>query len=890
MNEFVARNGLIALDSSSISGPFVVTGSVSINSGGLTVSAPSFYNTTFRNAGQSVYNTYEPTGYNSWIVGVETDYFAVYSGRNVFYLHRDRNNGNSYLNSNYFRFGAADTATAQVDIAGSSTARASLRIRSGSAPTTPNDGDIWISGSILYLKSGLETSGSLTVTGSVNVSGKIGVNNTNPIGRLDVIGSGGVDDAAIKSWYNNYSVLGEVSTIANRNGIWNTLYIFETGSSATNAILVEGNKPIIFKAGNVGIGTTTPADNLDVSGFSVFGTTTERVSIGGTALGFNRKVQTGSIYDSRWFAYQFTHTPNSTNTSDYLALQVYSGSSTLITGNALAINGAGNVGIGTTSISYRLQVAGTIYADRIFVPNAIGDYGLMVGTTSRYSYTPLTVDGSNWSALATGVFQHNRSSTTYTGGYDQPLLSLSNYNTSANTWNIIEFGKRADTAEAIAAIGVQYKDASNSDMAFFTEGGGAFNEKVRLLANGNFGIGTNSAAFKLDVSGSLRTTSTAIITGSLIATGKVESNEVLLGSNENIDKIYIGALGAATYGIRGFQYSGTLTIAAGYLFTGGKIVLYGQTAGSGLANGILMNSRVGINTNPTTYALDTAGSFRAYGAITATSGSDYFDISHDITQPAQTGSQVYEVNITPTLRYTAPNQTQTALRVAATFSGSAALSSSQSNIIADFGSTSAGSQFLVNDVTSGSIYMVNDVSGLPIIEANSNWDVLIYDYPNVILRKTGSTIDISGSLRLNGSSLDTGWTAYTPVWTATSTNPVIGNGTITGAYKIIGKTCFVRVKLVIGTTTTTGTGPWEFSLPVSASTSDGIQFPCSMLDNGFAWYQGIINGTYTGATGKSSIIAQSPGGFNSSEAVTAVHPFTWGSTDSLMFNGSYETV
>lgn len=37
MNEFVARNGLIALDSSSISGPFVVTGSVSI-SGSITSS------------------------------------------------------------------------------------------------------------------------------------------------------------------------------------------------------------------------------------------------------------------------------------------------------------------------------------------------------------------------------------------------------------------------------------------------------------------------------------------------------------------------------------------------------------------------------------------------------------------------------------------------------------------------------------------------------------------------------------------------------------------------------------------------------------------------------------------------------------------------------------
>jgi hypothetical protein len=63
-----------------------------------------------------------------------------------------------------------------------------------------------------------------------------------------------------------------------------------------------------------------------------------------------------------------------------------------------------------------------------------------------------------------------------------------------------------------------------------------------------------------------------------------------------------------------------------------------------------------------------------------------------------------------------------------------------------------------------------------------------------------------------------------------------------------------------------------------------------MLNNGFAWYQGTVNGTYTGSVDKSSIISQSNGGVNSSEAVTNSHPFTWGNLDSLQFNGSYEGV
>ena len=39
--------------------------------------------------------------------------------------------------------------TAQIDLAASTTARASLRIRSGTAPTTPNDGDIWDDGALV---------------------------------------------------------------------------------------------------------------------------------------------------------------------------------------------------------------------------------------------------------------------------------------------------------------------------------------------------------------------------------------------------------------------------------------------------------------------------------------------------------------------------------------------------------------------------------------------------------------------------------------------------------------------------------------------------------------------------------------------------------------------
>jgi len=154
---------------------------------------------------------------------------------------------------------------------------------------------------------------------------------------------------------------------------------------------------------------------------------------------------------------------------------------------------------------------------------------------------------------------------------------------------------------------------------------------------------------------------------------------------------------------------------------------------------------------------------------------------------------------------------------------------------------------------------------------------------------SGSSLS-ANSINLSGITLETAWTSYNPVWSAQTSSPSLGDGTLTGAYKQIGKTVFVRVKLNWGTTTSGGTGAWMFSLPVAAASADGIQMCCSMLDNGNAWYQGILNGTYLGLTTTSAIICQSSGGANSSQGVDSTFPFTWGNSDSLQFAGSYESV
>lgn len=81
-------------------------------------------------------------------------------------------------------------------------------------------------------------------------------------------------------------------------------------------------------------------------------------------------------------------------------------------------------------------------------------------------------------------------------------------------------------------------------------------------------------------------------------------------------------------------------------------------------------------------------------------------------------------------------------------------------------------------------------------------------------------------------------TAYTPTWGVVSgTAPVLGNGTLTGAYSRVGALVYFRIQLNIGSTTTTGSGVYTFSLPFAMSSAgNGITGSAASLDAGVAWY------------------------------------------------------
>lgn len=69
----------------------------------------------------------------------------------------------------------------------------------------------------------------------------------------------------------------------------------------------------------------------------------------------------------------------------------------------------------------------------------------------------------------------------------------------------------------------------------------------------------------------------------------------------------------------------------------------------------------------------------------------------------------------------------------------------------------------------------------------------------------------------------TPWTSYVPAWTATTTNPAIGNGSISGYYCIDQTKCVTGVvTITMGSTTAYGSGAYHVSLPVAMSSAENV--------------------------------------------------------------------
>lgn len=162
---------------------------------------------------------------------------------------------------------------------------------------------------------------------------------------------------------------------------------------------------------------------------------------------------------------------------------------------------------------------------------------------------------------------------------------------------------------------------------------------------------------------------------------------------------------------------------------------------------------------------------------------------------------------------------------------------------------------------------------------------------------TGSLNSIVSGIKINGTdlanwhdilnALTNSWTAFTPSWVASVTNPVLNNGLIQAFYFQDGKLVHFRITITFGSTTTAGSGNYTFGLPVASIEEIGVPVgdcvvqDASVTTNRIAGLCAWLNTTTTIAVTGSTAARMT----NASTGIAAI---TWAAGDQIQIKGTYE--
>ncbi len=292
---------------------------------------------------------------------------------------------------------------------------------------------------------------------------------------------------------------------------------FETNNSTAMTILNNGN---------VGIGTTVPSGEFHLSGN---GTDAFLESYGANGVGLHLLSTDTGGRDYELFS---SGSGNS----------VGAGKFTLFDGTAgevrLLMDETGNIGIGTTTPTQRLEVAGAMRIQPSTLPGT-PDAGVLAVDTSDSNKLKF-YDGSTWIEASGGTdflplaggqmtgdinlanqYINGTGSTTYGlnfsnsnnaefrgqsgGGYG---ITIDNTSGGGSSFRFLQFEYSGNTMGQIAVA--NEGSASNTAMRFVTRSAGSTSEKMRIASSGYLGIGTTAPERLLHVDGAMRITPAAL--------------------------------------------------------------------------------------------------------------------------------------------------------------------------------------------------------------------------------------------------------------------------------------------------------------------------------------------------------------------------------------------
>jgi len=311
-------------------------------------------------------------------------------------------------------------------------------------------------------------------------SGNVGIGTASPVSPLDVAANAGGNSIALRMrpTSNDYSfiqgrsndgteVVGEIAF--NRTAVGTGNMLFHTGNG-TNSV----ERMRIDAVGNVGIGTTSPVHKLSVIG-NIYQRTGDFITWN------NGDAQIGAV-------------------SGYnLAFSTYNGSSAMV--ERMRITSGGNVGIGTTNPSEKLDVNGDIAVKGNSIINRNSNF-LTIGDIGN-------LDNIGFMTLSTAddsTVVHLDDSGNVGIGTTSPGAALDVRGTVMSYESAGNYGKiNNGSFEALGVhSGTFMLDLNNTGTADLVNIKTSGSSRFYIKNNGYVGIGTTSPNFHLDVNGSIQ--------------------------------------------------------------------------------------------------------------------------------------------------------------------------------------------------------------------------------------------------------------------------------------------------------------------------------------------------------------------------------------------------